>query len=278
MNRFVIVRIRKRRWADVLQAGACRPRGPLGWNRGELRGRRGDRTAVHANLGIRVSTLVQEGLQKHFYARVQAVALRVLGRGAQRWAGLWRGGGRRGWLGFWTRGRRLGDWWRCGPVYDGHEVGARGWRGLRQSSIIHFPLNRLVEGGLCVRVHWGHWGLIRRESVLEICTGWWRRRVRKSRRRRLRGLMLLKTGRLLCIATMCPSSCTMDVVPLRSSIVGILEFGFMPSRLVASRGFSTVRLECRSSLPAGVAGVLREWGARWARGVWCTLGLWRILP
>lgn len=82
--------------------------------------------------------------------------------------------------------------------------------------------------------------------------------------------MLLKTGRLLCIAAVRPS-CAVDVVSFRSAIIGVLEFGFMSPRLVASRGFRTVRLERRRALPAGVAGVLRERGARRAWGVRGTL-------
>lgn len=72
--------------------------------------------------------------------------------------------------------------------------------------------------------------------------------------------MLLKTRWLLCVATVRPS-CAVDVVSFGSAVVGVLEFGFMSPRLVASRGFRTVRLKRRRALPAGVAGVLRERGA-----------------
>lgn len=119
------------------------------------------------------------------------------------------------------------------------------------SSVIHLPLNGLVEGGLWLGIHRGHRRLIRRECSLEVCVPW--RRVRERRGGRLGRLMLLKTGLLGLHVDTVSTSGAVDVVPLRSAIVGVLELGVMPPRLVASRGFRTVRLERRSSLPAGVA-------------------------
>lgn len=104
-------------------------------------------------------------------------------------------------------------------------------RGLRRRvSVI-----RWLKGWLSRRVNGGHGGLVRRERRLKIgCDRW--------------GWSFRWWVWLLCIATVTP----VDIMPLRTAVVCVLEFGLVPpGTLEGGRG-----------LPARVGRVLREGCAR----------------